>query len=104
MIGFTIWTIVDIIFFMVGAHCRQSEEAVGFFTFVKPPAVKDVEAYNQAVANICYVTALIFEVIGLPVLFAEQNSPVFIFVIFAVVILVIGMMIAYSKAAAKYRK
>lgn len=44
------------------------------------------------------------EIIGMPILFIEQNSVFFIPMTFAVVILVIAMMILYMRIEAKYRK
>lgn len=104
IIGFVLWSIVAVIFLGIGISCRRASEAVGFFTFVKPPAVDGVERYNHAVSILWFVTAAIFEIIGFPLLFIEQNSPLFIPMIFAVMVLVIGMMIAYVRIEAKYKK
>lgn len=104
MIGFVMWSIAAVIFLGIGISCRKSSEAVGFFTFVKPPMVENVERYNHAVSVLWFVTAGVFEIIGIPLLFIEQNSPLFIPVIFAVMALVIGMMIAYIRIEAKYKK
>lgn len=104
MIGFAIWSIVAIIFIGIGAGCRKSREAAGFFTFVKAPEVGDVRKYNRALSVLWFVAAGVLEIVGIPLLFLEQNSPGFIFIIFAVVILMIGMMIGYFRIEARYRK
>ena len=104
MIEFIIWSIVAVIFLGIGISCRKSSEAVGFFTFVKPPIVEDVERYNNAVSVLWFFMAGIFEILGIPLLFLKQNSPLFIPIIFAVMILVIVMMIVYMKIEAKYKK
>ena len=104
IIGFSIWSIVAAVFFGIGISCLRSTEAVGFFTFVNPPEIKDVAHYNKAVSVLWLTAAAVFEIIGIPVLFLEQNSPFFVLVIFAVMILLIGMMITYLKIEAKYRK
>ena len=104
IIGFVIWSIVALIFLWIGINCRKSKEAVGFFTFVEPPTVKDVTAYNNAVAVLWFVAAGVLELIGIPILFLKQNSPLFILIIFAVVILVIVMMMLYLKIESKYKK
>lgn len=103
MVGFIIWSIVAIIFGWIGIRCRKSQEAVGFFTFAKPPAVGNIEHYNRAVSVLWLIAALLFEIIGIPVLFLEQNSPLSILIIFAVVILVLGMMIAFLRIEEKYK-
>lgn len=104
MIGFVIWSIVAAIFLSIGISCRKSSAAVGFFTFVKPPIVEDVKRYNNAVSILWFVAAGILEIIGIPFLFLKQNSPLFILMIFAVVILLILMMILYFKIESIYKK
>lgn len=104
MIGFVIWSIVAAIFLSIGISCRKSSTAVGFFTFVKPPIVEDVKHYNNAVSILWFVAAVILEIIGIPFLFLKQNSPLFILMIFAVMILLILMMILYFKIESKYKK
>lgn len=104
MIGFIIWSIVAVIFLGIGISCRKSSEAVGFFTFVKPPIVENVERYNNAVSVLWFFFAGVFEILGIPLLILKQNSPLFIPVIFAVVILDIVTIIIYIKIEAKYKK
>ena len=104
IIGFIIWSIVAIVFLAIGFSCRRSHEPAGFFTFVKPPAVKNVEEYNKAVSVLWFIGTAVFEIAGLPFLFQEQKSPYFIFLIVALMIWVIGMMIAYLRIEAKHRK
>lgn len=50
------------------------------------------------------VFAVVFEILGIPILFFEQNSPVFLVVVLGVVVLLIGIIIAYFKVEAKYRE
>lgn len=104
IIAFIIWSIVAAIFLGIGISCRKSSEAVGFFTFVKPPVVDDIRHYNNAVSVLWFVAAVALEIMGVPFLFLEQNSPVFILLIFAVIILIIVMMVTYIKIEGKYKK
>lgn len=104
IIGFAVWSIVAIVFMLIGISCRKSDEAVGFFTFVKPPIIEDVKAYNNAVAVLWFVSAVVLEIIGIPILFLEQNSPLFVPIILAVIIWLILLMIVYLKIEAKYKK
>lgn len=104
IIAFIIWSIGAAIFLAIGISCRKSREAVGFFTFTKPPVIENVEAYNKAVSNLWFVAALIFEILGVPFLFLKQNSPWFLLIIFAVIIWVIGIMVCYMKIEGKYKK
>lgn len=103
IIAFVIWSVVAVIFFTVGASAWQSKEAVGFFTFVNPPKVKDTKQYNHAVAKLWFAAAFIFEILGVPFLWYEQNSPLIIFIILGAVILVIAMVITYTRVEAKYK-
>lgn len=103
IIGFMIWSIVAIMFAGIGISSRKSEKAVGFFTFVGPPVVRDVKKYNHAVSILWFTAAVLFEIIGIPFLIAEQNSPIFIVTVLAVMALVISMMIAFFQIEARYR-
>ncbi|MDD6156310.1 MAG: hypothetical protein PUB52_04785 [Lachnospiraceae bacterium] len=104
IIAFFIWSIVAAIFLGIGISCRKSSEAVGFFTFVKPPVVDDIRHYNNAVSVLWIVAAVVLEMMGVPFLFLEQNSPVFILIIFAVILLIIVMILTYIKIEEKYKR
>ena len=104
VIGFIIWSIVAIIFMIIGISAWKSKQEVGFFTFSKPPKMNDAIKYNHAVGKLWLSFAVILEVIGIPFLFIEQNSPIFILIIFGVVILVIAIIIIYLRIEKKYRQ
>ena len=57
----------------------RSEKAVSFFTFVKASEVKDVKKYNHAVSVLWSTGTVLFEILGIPLLFIRQNSPWAIF-------------------------
>jgi len=99
--AFIIWSIVAVLFLGIGINGWKAKEAVGFFTFVRPSKVTDVNKYNHLVSMLWTIAAVIFEIIGIPLLFLEQNSPMFIPIIFGVMALVIGMMIVYIRIVAK---
>ena len=67
IIGAIVWSLGACIFLLIGRSCWKAKEATGFFTGVKPPKVKDVIAYNHAVAKIWYAFAAILEINDLPV-------------------------------------
>lgn len=104
VIAFIIWSIVAILFALIGVSTYRSRKEAGFFTFVKPPKMKDVVKYNHAVGKLWFVFAAILEVLGIPFLFLEQNSPVVVFLILALMLLVIAISIAYIKIEGKYRE
>lgn len=103
IIAFVIWSAVGVIFLIIGVSAWKAKEAVGFFTFVDPPKVKDVRRYNHAVAKLWFTAALIFEILGVPLLFIKQNSSLSIFIILGVVILVIAMVIVYTRVETTYK-
>ena len=107
IIGFIIWSIVAVIFLIIGISERKAKEPVGFWANVKRPGVEDiedVENYNKAVSNIWLVFSILFEALGIPFLFCRQNSPVFLLVIIGAMFLVIGIMVAYTFVEKKYKK
>ena len=101
--GFVLWSVVAVLFLCIGFYCRRAQDAVGFFTFVNAPAVRDVGKYNRAVAVLWFVSGFLMEAIGLPLLFLEQNSPGFLLLAIGTSVLVIGMMIAYIRIEIRYR-
>ena len=104
LIAFVIWTMVAFVFLLIGVNCWKSEKTVGFFSNVKPPEIKDVKGYNKAVAKIWFGFATAMEIVGIPLLFIEQNSPIALFIGFAVVALIIAIMILYLRVEAKYKR
>ena len=107
IIGFIIWSIVAVIFLIIGISSRKAKEPVGFWANVKRPGIEDiedVENYNKAVSSIWIVFSIVLEALGMPFLFCEQNSPLFLLVIIGAVFLVIGIMVAYTFVEKKYRK
>lgn len=97
---------VLIIFLCIGISSLKAKDAVGFFSFTASATIEEekIKNYNRAVAMLWFVVSVFVEIVGIPILFLEQNSPLFLVIIFAMVFLVIGMMIAYTKIEAKYRK
>ena len=102
VLAFVIWSGLALVFVGIGIWCRCSGKAVGFYSNQEPPAVSDVRRYNRAVSRLWFMFAPLYEAMGVPFLFAKQNSPVYAFTVLGVVFLVIGMMIAYSRIEAKY--
>ncbi|MCM1045051.1 MAG: hypothetical protein NC417_06050 [Candidatus Gastranaerophilales bacterium] len=104
IIGFIFWSIIAALFLGIGISGLKSKEAVGFFTFVKAPIVNDVKKYNHTVSMLWFAGAVLLEMMGIPLLFFEQNSPIFLLVVLGVIALVIGMMVGYMIVEKKYSK
>lgn len=101
--GFILWTIISIVFVYIGITTRRSSIPVNLFTFGDVPKVNDVKGYNRAVSNLWLVFTVLFEMIGISLLFIKQNSPFVVLIVLGVMFLVIGMMVAYIKIESKYR-
>lgn len=101
--GFILWTIISIVFVYIGITTRRSSIPVNLFTFSDVPKVNDVKGYNRAVSNLWLVFTVLFEMIGISLLFIKQNSPFVVLIVLGVVFLVIGMIVAYIKIESKYR-
>lgn len=101
--GFFIWTLITLIFVYIGITIRKSNIPVNLFTFGDAPKVNDIKRYNKAVSNLWLVFTILFEIIGISLLFIKQNSPFIILIVLGVVFLVIGMMVMHTKIESKYR-
>ena len=101
--GFILWTLITLIFVYIGITIRKSNIPVNLFTFGDVPKVNDIKGYNKAVSNLWLVFAILFEVVGVSLLFIKQNSPLVILIVLGVVFLVIGMMVTYTKIESKYK-
>ncbi len=103
VVAFVIWSIVALIFVMIGVVNWRSKTEVGFFTGVEPGKKKDIVGYNHAVAKIWFFYAAIFEIIGIPFLFIQQNSMMAVVVMLLIFALTIGIIVVYIKIDAKYK-
>ena len=97
LIGFIIWSAVSLLLFGIGFWSWNSGKAVGFYSGVKPPEVKDVRKYNHSVA-------VLFELLGIPFLFLKQNRALFVVSILGTVGITFGLVIAYHRILQKCRK
>ncbi len=104
IIGFVIWSITSAVMLGIGIWSYRSKEPVGFFTGVKPPEVKDTKKYNHAVAILWFVYAVLLEVLGIPLLFLEQNSAGFVLPLIGTVLISIGLAVGYTFVEKKHRK
>lgn len=102
--GFVIWTVCALLPVGIGIHAWNAKKPVGFFASEEPPEVKDPIRYNHAVSRLWIAFALLFELLGLPLFFLRQNSPVFILPILGTVFLCIGLILVYFRILAKHGK
>lgn len=104
IIAFVIWSMVSSLFFIISFRSWRAKKEVGFFNGIEPPKMKDAIAYNHAVAKLWFVFAVIFELLGIPLLFIEQNSPVALLIVIGVFLLIIGVIAIYLLIERQYRE
>ena len=103
-VGFVILSIVFLVLVGIGIWAWRSEKAVSFFTGTKAPEVTDGRKYNRSVAVLWFGYAVLFELLGLPLLFLKQNSAGFLGYILGVPVISIALMIVYHRILRKYEK
>lgn len=96
------WLVISGIFVILGIAAWNSKKAVRFWTLSQQIQVSDVKKYNRAVAKMWFVFAVIFSVIGLPVL-AGQNSAWIVFTILGGMFWAVALMAVYTRIEKKYR-
>ncbi len=102
LVAFVMWSAVAVLFLGIGCYVWRARKAVGFFAG-ETPEVKNVKSYNRAVGKLWMAGAVLMEGLGVPFLFGEQNSLVFLLPVLGTVALVIGMMVVYTRVETKYR-
>lgn len=105
---FIIWTIMGVIFVLVGIYDINSikEKPFGFWANAEVGPIEEIKAYNRALGRLWCVYGILFVLIGLPLLnFNEQNEGLIIIPIVGTVFISIGAMAVYTIGIeAKYRK
>jgi hypothetical protein len=104
VVGFVIWSVVCLILLGIGIWDYNAKDPVSFWTGSMAPEVKDVKKYNHAVGILWIVYAIIFEALGIPLLFLEQNSAGFVPMMFGAIAASIGLMVAYVFVEKKWKK
>lgn len=102
MIGFLIFSLCSLIFFVIGISTYCSKKAAGFWANAKTPEIKDIRNYNHAVARIWWLFAVMIFLLGIPML-AGQNSAWGIVSVLGSLPAVIIIMILYTRVEQKYR-
>ena len=101
--AFVIWSVITLCLLGIGVWSWFSTKPAGFFAGVEPPKVRDAKAYNHAVGILWFVYAVLFEALGVPLLFLQQNAAGFLWVVLAIPILSIGLMLGYHLILNKYK-
>ena len=97
MLAFTIWSIIGLLFIILGIYAYFSKKAqpMGFWANAKMFEVTDVRKYNAAMSKLFIGFGIVFIILGLPLL-SGQNSALIILSVFGVMAEVILMMAIYT--------
>lgn len=96
IIAFVIWIMVSLVFVVIGIYGLRAKEVVGFWSNGKKPRVEEenVKAYNRAVGILWIVFAVIFMLLGLPLL-AGDNSPLIVITLLGTLAEIVALMAVY---------
>ena len=90
-------SIPTFIFLMISVNARKETKAVYFFNFTKRPIVDNVQRFNLAISNLWIAAACILELACVFALFCIPDSYVFVFMTFAEIVLILGVVASYFK-------
>ena len=97
--AFIIWTIMGVLFIVMGIYDINSKKAkpFGFWANAEVGPIEDVKGYNRALGILWCVYGILFTLIGLPLLVLdEQNAGLIIIPVVGAMIISIGAMVVYS--------
>ncbi len=96
MIAFIIWVAVSLVFVVIGIYDLRSDEVAGFWNVGKRPEVapEHVKAYNRAVGILWIGFAVVFTLLGLPLL-AGDDSPLIAITLLGSMLSIVVLMAVY---------
>ena len=105
LIVFCVWSLSSLLFVVFGICTLSAKKPMPFWTHERKIEVRDVKAYNKAVAFLYFVYAFTILILGVPMLFSRQNSAGFIIPVLGLPIASILMIAVYVTCIeAKYRR
>ena len=105
LIVFCVWSLSSLLFVVFGICTLSAKKPMPFWTHERKIEVRDVKAYNKAVAFLYFVYAFTILILGVPMLFSRQNSAGFIIPVLGLPIASILMIAVYAICIeAKYRR
>ena len=106
VMAFTIWTIMGVLFIVMGIYEFNSKKAkpFGFWANTKVTPVEDVKGYNRALGMLWCIYGILFILIGLPMLDEQNSGLIIITILGAMLISIAAMMVYVVGIESKYRK
>ncbi|MBQ9140867.1 MAG: hypothetical protein IJX63_03635 [Lachnospiraceae bacterium] len=103
--AFIICCIIGVLFIGLGIFSACSKKPAGFWANASVGEIEDVKGYNRAVGKLFAAYGIVFILCCLPIMSAEQNSPLVIVTILGIMAETIAAMIVYTIVIEKkYRK
>ena len=102
MVVFVIWILFSLIYLSSSASALHSEEPVRFWNIPAQIKVSNVKRYNQSVAWLWIVYAVVLDLIGVLVAWGKGTLTILIS-IFIITKINIACMYIYEKIEVKYR-
>ena len=103
LLGFIIWSVTCVALAGFGVYSLCAKKPVCFWANGTAPKVSDVKKYNRAVAILWFAYALIFELLGVPLLFLKQNSAGFVIPVLGSMAATIALVVGYLQIEKKFR-
>ena len=104
IVGFVIWSAVFLVLLGIGILTWRSDRAAAFFSGTKPPKVSDVRKYNHTVGTLWFVYAVLFELLGIPLLLLKQKVSGLLWAVLGVAAISIGLVIVYSRILRRFEQ
>lgn len=105
LIVFCVWSLFSLLFVVFGICTLLAKKPTVFWTHERKIKVRDVKAYNKALAFLYFVYAFTILILGVPMLFSRQNSAGFIIPVLGLPIASILMIAVYVICIeTKYRR
>ena len=102
MVVFVIWILFSLIYLSSSAFALHSEEPVRFWNIPDQIKVSNIKRYNQTVAWLWIVCAVVLDLIGILVAWGKGTLTILIS-IFIITKINIACMYIYEKIEVKYR-
>ncbi len=93
--AFLIWSAVSAVFLILAAKALRSAKPAAFIAGIHPERVRDPRRYNRAVAILLCAYALVFEALGVPLLFLKTNTALIAVTLLGVPLSALGLMAAW---------
>ncbi len=96
VMAFVLWVLVSVIFIVIGIYDLRAKKVVGFWSNGKRPEVapENTKAYNRAVGILWIVFAVVYILLGLPLL-AGDDSPLIVITLLGSMVSIVALMAVY---------